>query len=167
MIAARSRCLNVPTMASWREFEERAPELAAFAHERLNDGVAYLATVRADGSPRVHPVTPLIRHGALFVRMYPSSPKGADLRRDGRYAMHSAVADTDGTGGELAIAGNARQVQDAEVIDRVMRGLSGTPDRYVLFEFEIDEAMSTVYEDDRDVRRRWRATDARRESGSP
>ncbi len=154
-------------MASWREFEARAPDLAAFGHERLNDGVAYLATVRADGSPRVHPVTPLIRDGALFVRMYPRRRRAPTSGGTDRYAMHSAVADTDGTGGELAIAGTCRLVEDADVIDRVMRGLSGTPDRYVLFEFEIDEAMSTVYEDDRDVRHRWRASDARTEPGSP
>ena len=45
---------------SWQSLENNHPELAAFGAERLNGNVAYLATVRQDGSPRVHPVTPII-----------------------------------------------------------------------------------------------------------
>jgi hypothetical protein len=45
---------------SWKLLEEPQPELAAFGAERLNGQVAYLATVRKDGSPRVHPMTPII-----------------------------------------------------------------------------------------------------------
>jgi len=41
---------------TWHVFEEAAPALAAYALGRL----AYLATVRPDGGPRVHPVTPII-----------------------------------------------------------------------------------------------------------
>jgi hypothetical protein len=81
---------------SWKDFEEANPELAAFGLERFKSGVAYLATVRKDGSPRVHPVTPIVGDGYLFVFMEPTSPKGYDLRRDGRYAMHSAVSDSSG-----------------------------------------------------------------------
>ncbi len=58
-----------------------------FGAERLNGKVAYLATVRKDGSPRVHPMTPIIGQGHLFVFMEPTSPKGHDLQRDGRYAI--------------------------------------------------------------------------------
>ena len=43
-------------MTSWTEFAQQAPELAAFGQARYQTGVAYLATVRADGGPRVHPV---------------------------------------------------------------------------------------------------------------
>jgi len=47
-------------MTSWGEFAE-APELAAFGEERFRAvRLAYLATVRADGSPRVHPFTPIL-----------------------------------------------------------------------------------------------------------
>ena len=52
---------------SWKILEERNPELAAFGAERLNGKVAYLATIRKDGSPRVHPMTPIIGQGHLFV----------------------------------------------------------------------------------------------------
>jgi len=47
-------------MTSWKEFAQQAPEFAAFGLARFQSGVAYLGTLRADGSPRVHPVTPII-----------------------------------------------------------------------------------------------------------
>src|SRR5918992_547093 len=65
---------------SWGEFKELAPELAAFGDGRLRLPPAYLATVRRNGAPRVHPVTPIIDVEALFVFMEPTSPKARDLR---------------------------------------------------------------------------------------
>jgi len=48
-------------MTTWGEFAEAAPALAAFGEERFRAAeVAYLGTVRADGSPRVHPFTPIL-----------------------------------------------------------------------------------------------------------
>src|SRR6266540_2607248 len=40
---------------SWHLFAAADPELAAFGKERLHDKVAYLATIRTDGAPRLHP----------------------------------------------------------------------------------------------------------------
>lgn len=51
-------------------------------------GLAFLATVRRDGGPRVHPMCPLIHDGGLYAFIVPG-PKQADLHRDGRYALHS------------------------------------------------------------------------------
>jgi hypothetical protein len=62
------------TSVTWKTLEEQQPELAAFGAERLNGRVAYLATVRKDGSPRVHPMTPIIGQGHFFVFMEPTSP---------------------------------------------------------------------------------------------
>jgi len=142
-------------VATWHEFEKQASDLGAFGRERLNDRVAYLATTRRDGSPRVHPVSARIREGRLFVRMSPSSPKARDLLRDGRFAMHSLVTDTSGTGGEFAIAGNATQVNDRASIDLVNRGLPGSPDRYIIFELAVREAGSTVYDGGSEIRHKW------------
>ena len=61
---------------SWQLLEEQQPELAAFGVERLNGKVAYLATVRRDGSPAVHPMTPIIGLGRLFVFMEPTLAQG-------------------------------------------------------------------------------------------
>jgi hypothetical protein len=71
------------------------PDLAAAGRELLYQfgvGLAFLATTAADGSPRVHPVCPLLTADELFLFVVPS-PKRADLRRDGRLALHSFPAE--------------------------------------------------------------------------
>lgn len=143
---------------SWKDLEVANPALAAFGTQRFSqERVAYLATVKKDGSPRVHPVTPIIGDGHLFVFMEPASPKGRDLRRDGRYAIHSAVADANGSNGEFIITGRARLVGDAETRALATRLSSYQPkDRYVLFELGVDSAQATEYVGDDIVRRSWR-----------
>jgi hypothetical protein len=145
---------------SWKIFEETNPDLAAFGKERVHRRVCYLATIRKDGSPRVHPVTPLIVVGHLFVFMYPSSPKSHDLRRDGRYAMHSSVADNDGTGGAFGITGRAQLVL-AETLRKLADDAAHheLPEQYSVFEFEIEAASSTVYENDKPIREHWKLRD--------
>jgi general stress protein 26 len=144
---------------TWKLLEDQRPDLAAFGLERLNGKVAFLATVRKDGSPRVHPMTPIIGEGYFFVFMEPTSPKGHDLRRDGRYAIHCSVGDTGGAGGEFTIAGHARLVEDSELRVVATRLSSYAPaDRYILFEFDIESATSTIYEGDQVLRQRWSST---------
>jgi hypothetical protein len=68
----------------WTAFAEQSPDLAARGRTLLTErhGYAYLATVTADSSPRVHPVAPIIGDNGLFVAVAHGSPKLADLRRD-------------------------------------------------------------------------------------
>ena len=142
---------------SWNDLENAAPDLAAFGLKRFEIGVAYLATVRQDGSPRVHPVTPIIGQGHLFLFMEPTSPKGHDLRRDGRYALHSAVSDPNGTSGEFIITGKARFIVDPAKRSLASQLASYAPaDRYILFELSIESAVSTIYKDGTPVRQHWR-----------
>ncbi len=142
---------------TWKILEEQQPELAAFGAERLNGRVAYLATVRKDGSPRLHPMTPIIGQGHFFVFMERTSPKGHDLQRNGRFAIHCAVSDNSGASGEFNITGHAHRVDDAELRALAVSLASYEPaERYVLFEFDIESAASTVYPDDRPVRRFWK-----------
>ena len=51
----------------WKEFEMKAPELAEFGKERLHGKVSYLATIRKNNLPRLHPLTPIIGEDHLFV----------------------------------------------------------------------------------------------------
>lgn len=142
---------------SWQLLEDQQPELAAFGIERLNGQVAYLATVRGDGSPRVHPMTPIIGRGHLFVFMEPTSPKGHDLRRDGRYAIHGAVSDNSGASGEFFVAGRASLVGDPELRALAAQLSSYVPaERYILFEFDLESAGATVYTDEGSDRRFWK-----------
>lgn len=143
-------------MASWGVFATEAPELAAFGAERFAAGVAFLATLRPDGSPRVHPVTPIIGEGRLFVFMEPTSPKGRDLRRDGRYALHSVPLDSEGSGGEFLVRGHGRQVDDANDRRLAVGAASYSPaERYVLYELDVIGAMATEYQQGETVRQRW------------
>jgi uncharacterized pyridoxamine 5'-phosphate oxidase family protein len=142
---------------SWSELENGNKELAEFGRSRFASRVAYLATIRKDGSPRVHPLTPIIGEGHLLVGMEPTSPKGFDLRRDGRYALHCSVEDDDGGGGEFFISGRAQFSDDPEL--RAV-ALKHSPykfaDRYVLFELQVESAQSTTYTEDGPVHRRWK-----------
>lgn len=141
---------------SWKVLEDQQPELAAFGVERLNGKVAYLATIRKDGSPRVHPMTPIIGDGHLFVFMEPTSPKGHDLQRDGRYAMHCAVSDNSGASGEFTVVGQARLVDNPELRALAVRlSIYKPADRYILFEFDVTSATSTVYPADQPIRQKW------------
>ena len=144
---------------SWNKLEAADPELAAFGAERFaSSGVAYLATVRGDGAPRVYPVTPIIGAGRLFLFMEPTSPKGHDLQRDGRYAMHCSVENSSGGRGEFFIAGRARLMEDPALRRIATEAASFTPaDRYILFDLNLEHASSTIYDGDNTVRKRWRA----------
>ena len=52
-----------------------------------------IATVRADGSPRISGIEAAFEDGELVFGSMPSARKGADLRRDPRFALHSATID--------------------------------------------------------------------------
>lgn len=144
---------------SWQQLRKHAADLADFGARRFSDSrVAYLATVDQAGAPRVHPVTPIISPRGLFVFMEPSSPKGRDLERGSRYALHCAVENEDGGGGEFRIRGSATRVIDPQVRESVAAHASYDPsERYILFELSVHDAFSTTYDDDgTPVRRRWR-----------
>jgi len=146
-------------MATWGAFETEESELAAFGRERIDRRVSFLATIRGDGGPRVHPVTPWIVDGHLYVRMYETSPKVADLGRDARYALHSMMDNDEGDGGECALRGMAEGVRDPDVVAAAYAAvveLSGPP--LVLFELLVDEVVTTTYPGETTERRRWRAT---------
>jgi len=144
-------------LMSWSTFENKSPELAAYGLSRLHGEVAYLATLRKDGSPRVHPVTPIIGQGHLFVFMEPTSPKGHDLRRDGRYTMHCAVSDSSGSSGEFIISGQAQLIDNPTLRSMAVQLAPYSPaDRYILFEFIVESAASTEYDGEDIIRQRWK-----------
>ncbi len=142
---------------SWKALEEQNPDLAEFGLRRFSNGVAYLGTVTKSGSPRVHPVTPIIGQGRLFLFMEPTSPKGHDLRRGSRYALHSAVEDVEGGGGEFLITGSGRFIEDTETRALAVELSSYNPqDRYILFELTVDSALGFIYENDNKLRMHWK-----------
>jgi hypothetical protein len=143
---------------SWKLFEENAPELAQLSYEKLNRKIAYLATIKKDGSPRLHPITPFIGHGMLFIFTEPSSPKIRDLRRDGRYAMHCSVGG-EGPLVEVLVSGEAVVIPNSHIRWELAESIAASPvvtDSYVLFEFQVKRVLVVEYDEDRKpVVRRW------------
>ena len=107
-------------------------------------GVAYLATVRKDGGPRVHPVMPVLADGSLFVFVVSLGWKYRDLLRDGRYALHSSASPEDGE--EFYITGPALPIHLPETRQRVRDasgGRLGGHDFEALFELGVERALHT------------------------
>lgn len=135
-------------MIRWGEFAAQEPELASFGAERLCAAPAYLATLRATGAPRVHPVTPIITTDGLFLFMEPTSPKGHDLRRRGRYALHSGVPDNQGSGGEFFVSGEGFVVEDPTIRSLAAQVAAYDPaERYLLYELRLADARCNGYGD--------------------
>ena len=100
-------------MATWADVEQAAPEFARRV-QALFDAHRHktIATLRADGSPRISGIEAMFDDGELVFGSMPKARKGADLRRDPRFALHSATVDpVDGAEaqwpGEAKICGRA------------------------------------------------------------
>jgi hypothetical protein len=143
----------------WGVFASLAPELAAIGRERLAGRVAYLATSRrSDGAPRVHPVTPDLSPGRLFLFMEPTSPKGHDLRADPRFALHCGVEDNSGGRGEFYVSGEAIYVTDPALRKEAIASSPFAPaDRYILFHLLVAQATSRRYVAGTPISETWRS----------
>jgi hypothetical protein len=156
-------------MISWPDFRAQQPDLAGQGAGLLYHfgvGLAFLATVRANGGPRLHPVCPLLTGTGLYAFIIPS-PKQADLHRDGRYAMHSFPLDDNEDA--FYLSGVASHVRDPAIRDGLAgqfaeeRGGSAMPApdaEQHLFEFQVQVAMLTRTTGHGDLRPQhtiWRA----------
>lgn len=123
-------------MASWADLEAAEPELGERGWALLARGIAYLATVRPDGGPRVHPITPIRSGEQLYVSVGSQTPKIGDLRRDPRFALHALPGDDDE---EFYLAGVVREETDGAVKLQAHEDASFTPtvdDPLLVFEIE-------------------------------
>jgi hypothetical protein len=155
-------------MVTWKEFAAAEPDLADVGRSLLfqfNVGLAFLATVRRDGAPRLHPVCPVLSADRLFVLIIPTSPKRHDLRRDGRYALQTFPQPKPGSD-EFSIAGKAVGVDDPAVRAAILRDAKHMADASeIAFELWIEHVMHTRWENVltpqmRSVHRKWRAAAA-------
>jgi hypothetical protein len=102
-------------MPSWNDVTAAAPDLATRVQARFDaHGLAVLATLRRDGSPRVSGIEVLFALGELWLGMMPGSRKSTDLRRDPRLALHSATVDKEVRDGDAKVAGRAHLVDVAD-----------------------------------------------------
>jgi hypothetical protein len=84
---------SVTRMVAWHEVEEDAPEFAARVRTLFQARKhKTMATLRADGSPRISGIETEIGDEVTFGSML-ASRKLADLQRDPRLALHSPSVD--------------------------------------------------------------------------
>lgn len=95
-------------VTTWADFAAAEPNLADRTRARFEaHGLALLATLRADGAPRISGIEPLIGLGELWLAMMPDGRKSADLRRDPRLTLHNATTDKAVTDGDVKVSGRA------------------------------------------------------------
>jgi hypothetical protein len=149
-------------MASWSEVTGAAPELAGAVQRSFDAHIhKMLATLRADGSPRISGIEASFRNGELWLGMMPESRKAQDLQRDPRFALHSAPIDLELRGGDAKLAGRAVEVTDQATFDwfvgteREAKG-EAPPEPFHLFRGDIDEIVLTTVRGDHLVIETWR-----------
>lgn len=139
------------TAIPWVVFRDAAPELADAIRTRFVSARHHvLATLRADGSPRVSGTEVQFFEADLTVGSMPGSVKARDLRRAASYALHAHTGDGSMDGGDAKVAGIAVEVTDPADLARFLDG-RGMPDGpFELFRLLLAEAVLTAVHPDGD-----------------
>lgn len=129
-------------MPSWSEFERAEPEFAGRVRALLTSRKHLtMATLRADGSPRISGTEIQLGDGELRIGSMARAVKALDLRRDPRIAIHGPTNDPPARKpaawkGEAKVAGRAIEAEtDRFVIDLrevVITRLNDGGDRLVI-----------------------------------
>ncbi len=82
-----------------------------------------IATLRADGSPRISGIEAKFIEGELWFGSMPGSRKGADLARDPRFALHSGSIDPPGWQGDAKLSGLAEEIVDPGRKEEIFRAM--------------------------------------------
>ena len=152
-------------MASWGDIERAEPEFAARVRRLLEAGRhKTIATLRADGSPRISGIECEFTEADLQFGSMAGSRKGADLVRDPRFALHGPTFHPEEGKegewpGEAKVAGRAlpvRSEEDAEadgelffadITEVVITGLNDTASRLVVEWWTPDRGRQRVERD--------------------
>jgi hypothetical protein len=149
-------------MATWSEFAHARPDLARLGTALLRGmvpsaddvpspvspwlGIGFLASLRADGFPRLAPVCPISASGTMLVALV--APKHLELQRDGRYALHAMLGPDDA---EFSMRGRMTLADDEPTRAEAMKvcegtGMFGGRLTEVVFELAIDAVHTAVWQ---------------------
>jgi hypothetical protein len=130
-------------VAAWDEIEEAEPELAAKVR-RLFDAGRHktIATLREDGSPRISGIECEFADGQLQFGSMTGARKGADLRRDARFALHGPTFHPE-EGKESEWPGEAKVAGRAIPSGPVVAEEGGEAPDGEMFVADIDEIVVT------------------------
>ena len=102
-------------MATFADVESEEPEFAARVRAAFDAHAhKFLATLRADGSPRISGIEMDFVAGEPWLAGMPGSVKFTDLRRDPRFALHSGSPEPDAFAADAKLSGRATQVTDPD-----------------------------------------------------
>lgn len=139
-------------MATWQEFSELVPETAERVFERFEaHRHKTMATIRADGSPRISGTEVPIKFGEVWLGGMTGTKRFADLRRDPRVAIHSASEDAAAWTSDAKIAGRAVEVTDPATQAAFRGAAEEVPEgAFELFRIDVTEAVVVRLSDERD-----------------
>jgi hypothetical protein len=126
-------------MTRWQEFVDDDPVLAARVRDRFSVRKhCTLATIRADGSPRISGTEVEFAEGELRIGSMPGAVKAKDLLRDPRLSLHSPTVEPPDDqpaawDGEAKVAGRAIAV--------------ASPDESHRFVIDVSEVVLTHLDD--------------------
>lgn len=150
-------------MISWDDFAEAEPELATQVRSRFEAyGLAIMATIRADGSPRLSGIEPLFAAGELWLAMMPDGRKSDDLRRDPRLALHNATTDKAVAHSDVKVSGRVVPVTDPSAVSRFVAAAelaTGAPPPcgpFDLWRLELTEVIRITPDGDHLTIETWR-----------
>ena len=155
-------------MKTWSDLKNEAPDFAEIGRRLLLPsrpyvGYAFFATLRKDGAPRLHPICVVIYKDHAYVIIPTTSPKCADLLRDGRYALQAFPPVPNDEGEEFYISGLANRIQDPEIRQALINDTKLTvEENEVLFELLLERVMYTKLVErgtpgEHPVHRKWQA----------
>lgn len=151
-------------MLNWADFTQAAPDIAE-AGLRLTkpNEVALLATVSAQGRPRIHPFVLKFVEGRAVAFILKTSPKKCDLDKREFYTIHAQPGPQDE---EFMMTGKARCIDEETdfrpIALAAMGFVTDNDTGESLYEFLIDKALWTRWldfgtPDHRPERKVWRA----------
>ncbi len=145
-------------MTSWQDFEQEAPDLEPAVRARFEAHRHHvLATLRKSGAPRVSGTEVRIIGADLTIGSMYGAMKVLDLRRDGRFALHSNPGDETMTGGDAKISGIAVEITDAVELSAYESDLPQPPPApFHAFRLDLTEVVLTTVEGDHLLIRSWR-----------
>jgi hypothetical protein len=130
-------------MSSFADVESEEPEFAARVRAAF-DAHAHkiLATLRADGSPRVSGIEMSFVAGEPWLAGMPGSVKFVDLRHDPRFALHSGSSEPDAFDADAKLAGRATAVTDDERAGyATAAGMAPEEVDFELFRIDLDQVV--------------------------
>ena len=135
-------------MATWGEIEQSCPEFAARVRALFDSGRhKTLATVRADGSPRISGIEGDFSDGHVRFGSMTGARKLADLLRDPRFALHGPTTHPV-EGKEREWPGEAKLSGRAVTVAVDTSGAPAEPQDGVQFVADISEVVITRLNDE-------------------